>query len=689
MKLFRRISAVLIAALLMIPTAVQIHADDMDTTVSLRALPADEMPQWIDFSNSGLSVSNALTKEKWYYRRADRTVTDGDEFSGDIVFNFDSESPGEFEYNGETYNFGGANPVGAEFYIAWGGNYDKNRLTKNPPPEDLVKIEYLSGDGEWKMSEMSFSWSNTANKQAAKAEASSAAGGCVLIKGDVPSGETASKLRIYYNIRSRSDYAQVGNHNAPSISICAPMITYEKTRVTIEDSNYIAAGSTFAALFNTDMDASTVTPDGFSLSDGENEIPITDVAFGGRRAEFMLAENMKGKTKYTLTVKDSVRTSAGLPLQIDSVSFTTIGGYEEITFEDDMTGDGKYIEMYGAYGTYGNDFVPGKKLYRANSETTEMIWCFDGIKSTVQDGITYNFDGVVTSFQADYLRWGGYNITRDVSFYTSSDKTAWSPCTVTHKTNGSAGAEAPKSTSYISYGSLIIDSIPDGTRYIRAVMKNVTSANMGLMRPKFTYAIGSGVTFVNNVELDFNNEKTVVYLGTAANIRSEYITADKFSVSGESPESAVPSQDGRSIVLTFGSVLEFDTEYRLEITDIQNLNGIALEGTVFKTPVQPRRAGADKMTVDISDGRATVSTNVTFNYESGKKSIEVMFLTVVYSGDSIVSKSSDAKAITVGQTESFSNTVNFDSAAGQKLVSFILKSDGELYPLCDMQIYGE
>ena len=260
---------------------------------------------------------------------------------------------------------------------------------------------------------------------------------------------------------------------------------------------------------------------------------------------------------------------------------------------------------------------------------------------------------------------------------------------MTHKTNGSAGAEAPKATSYISYGSLIIDSIPDGTRYIRAVMTNVTSANMGLMRPKFTYAIGSGVTFVNNVELDFNNEKTVVYLGTAANIRSEYITADKFSVSGESPESAVPSQDGRSIVLTFSSVLEFDTEYRLEVSDIQNLNGIALEGTSFRTPVQPRRADADKMTVDISGGRATASANVTFNYEAGKKSIEVMFLTVVYSGDSIVSKSSDAKAITVGRTESFSNTVDFDSAAGQKLVSFILKSDGELYPLCDMQIYGE
>lgn len=557
--------------------------DGVTKTVTFMAQPNTDttLPTtWADFSNSGLQVSNALTTEKWFYRQSGENNltqdTNSTKYSGEIVFDFSDTAAYP--------DFRDAVPSKLSFYIATGGNYDKNNLTKNPPPSNLVKIEYMNETGNWNTAEMSFSWSNTASKKAANVNATGSATACVLISGTIPEGTTASKVKIWYNILTRSDYESVNNKTNPSIAICAPSVTYTKTSraFAIDEPDYVFAGddsiyTTFdAQLSETDKNAS----DKFYIVDGKNnkiavsEITETiDAANENVGYAFKLSDKMNPLTGYTFVMDSSVRTVGGNEYDNYTAEFATLPECDRITYTHDG-GDSSWMGLDQVYGEGSGD----TKLYTTSGSQGYMAFSFmfDGSKKrTMDDGTVYDFYGVPTSlkfyagfFETDALKNAAITATlRDnstVSLGTLADYASYSE-------DAKAYVKSDASPFLVNLWGR---AIPRNTKKIYIKWTNSKSGGVSFSKPVVTYNVpkyGFAVSGKNG-KVSASDTLNLVF-------NTDVSSAGTYTVSANGATAATSTAaaaDGKNVTVTLDSAIEPDMSYTLTANGVTLSNGLKL-----------------------------------------------------------------------------------------------------------------
>ena len=475
-----------------------------------------------------------------------------------------------------------------------------------------------------------------------------------------------------------------------AICFALPIIEYEQpfSRMDVKNANSISPNSNNLSLvFSEPLEASTVTAASFSVSaeDGES-ISVSGASLGNDQKTVSLTLNgsVKPKTKYTVTVSEDVKTEGGSSIDIRTAEFTTLGQMEEVTFTDDMKGSGYLIANNAGEMQNSSDFIK-TKMYMANNGTASWVWNFDGTKSKKQDDITYVFDGILKSVSINYYTHANYNVGKDAAMYASSDGESWTLLSVKVKDGASSDAEIPKQ-GWVGYGSISAEDIPFGTRYFKIGAKNVTANNFLFAAPTAKYVTGSGKTFIERAELDHYNEKTRLHLITFSNINTSELTADKFTVNGENPTDVEMNENGRLIILSFDGVMGFETEGRLEINGLRNVNGENVEGAEFKTEKEPYVITVSNRGDTLENDILTTSADITFNYKKDVKEMKIAYLTVVYNkDDKIVSRAVSTETVNVCDKKTFTNSVKIKS--GERAETFILRDNNGYYPLDKAVVY--
>ena len=475
-----------------------------------------------------------------------------------------------------------------------------------------------------------------------------------------------------------------------NMAYAAPGVEYKIpfSSIRIKNENAVAPNTDkITVIFSDRVDEATVTADSFSVTaeDGTSAA-VTDAvcAAAGKSAVLTLAEPAAKKTVYTVTMADTVLKADGEPFDRRTASFTTLGGMEEITFVDDMTGTTYFITKNTGRKNDPGNFI-AKNLYVAKDGTASWIWNFDGTKSKTQDGVKYTFDGLIKYFAIDYYDHANFSFD-NFGMYASKNGSDWTKLTTSRKGATSSEADPPKQ-SWVDYGTISASDIPQNTRYLKIEVNNIKSENFLFSSPTVTYVTGSGKTFVDSAELDHYNELTKLHIVTFADIDAEELTEDKFTLNGENPIETAAENGGRQLILTFDGVLDFDEEYYINIDGLLNLNGETVEGADFRTETMPPAVTASNRHESVSGGVFTTSASIGFNYKRGIKEMKISYITLCYKDDKITDRSVDTKTVRVGETADFSNNVTLDTAEGEYAVTFILRDSNGLYPLDKAVIY--
>lgn len=473
-----------------------------------------------------------------------------------------------------------------------------------------------------------------------------------------------------------------------TLAFAAPGVEYKIpfSSVSVKDAFAIAPGTTnITVLFSEAADTDTVTADSFTVETDGAAIAVTDAVCSenGRSVRLTLAEPLTTKTAYRVNMQNTVLKRNGKPFDRCTAEFTTLGGREEVTFRDDMTGESYFTES-NADRYYAPDWLPDANLYRAGDGTASWIWKFDGTSSKEQEGINYVFDGILKFFSIDYYHHNSFQFEQ-FSLSASPDGKEWTELEVTNKGGSLSEAEPPK-PSWVGYGTAETNDIPLGTRYLKIEVHNISSNNFLFAYPTVRYESGSGKTFVDRAELDHYNNRTILYVTAFADIDESGLTTDKFSVDGENPAEVASGNNGRRLILTFDGVLDFDRSYYIRIDGLSNLNGESVAGAEFKTEKMSSAVTvAEESSMD--GDMYTTRADIRFNYKKGVREIKIAYLTLCFKDDKITARSVDTKTVKAGETSVFSNSVRMDTGSGEYAVTFILRDSNGYYPLDKTVIY--
>lgn len=470
---------------------------------------------------------------------------------------------------------------------------------------------------------------------------------------------------------------------------------------SVAGASNIPAVNSMTLSFDGDMDAATVNASAFEITaeDGEKAPAVTSVSLSGARADLTLSTALDSNKNYVITVADTVKNKYGRSLRNLTAGFhTASSGREMISFVDDMTDKGAYIDMENVSVLAPNpSFLADDSLYQfATGESGSITMYLDGTRTKVQDGITYDFDGRPVSFYVDYYAHAMYKID-NLRVYVSSDNVNFTEVAAP-KTPVASGVRKPEQ-AWVSYGRCTVESLPSGIRYIKIVGTGVTADNLLLYRPSVTYEVGSGVTFEKSTYYDFANDATTAALGTYSGVSDALLDAAAFTAEDESGETYTASSvstgaDGRTIYVTFGSLLDFGKSYSLSIADgMYNASQVQLRGTNFSTPQEPKTLDIKNLRYScgntLSTGEVTVSADITFVYHPDFHTTPVTMVTMLYNGDKLSAVASDTKTLSNNNSSSFSTKINVNDIENAKIVTLLFKDFNYFTPFSDMIVFPD
>ncbi len=475
------------------------------------------------------------------------------------------------------------------------------------------------------------------------------------------------------------------NKNVGSVGICKPTVTYkqELNGFDVENARAVTEENEITLVFNDVPDSSTLTADSLRVyaKESQEEVPINGILAEGKKVTIVFDEKLSRKTVYVVEADESVCMENGSALDFFTAEFTTVGGYEEIVYIDDRSGE---MFMKTDNVSTNHDMVKDSIALRGKYPKASWIFAFDGSMVKTQEGETYTFDGMPTEFIIYYYHFGNYDIN-NMKFYVSEDNVNFTEAVWSSVTGAPSSA-----ASWIISGGAELKNIPDGTKYIKIEAANISAENNFLMLPGIiSYTVGSGKTTAKS-SFDYAAEKTTVTIGTYADIKEKDIRESAFSIDGVTPVSAALGEDKRTITLEFNGLLDFDTAYRVEINGLSNVNGTAMRGCGFTTEKRPELLSIDAkcmqndvVLTELANGTVSVNADITFNYHDDYRQSPVTMAVFVYNGDRITQRAYETKTLSVGETQTFAKDISITDKDNEKIYVMVWKTVNEFIPLAD------
>ena len=201
------------------------------------------------------------------------------------------------------------------------------------------------------------------------------------------------------------------NKNVGSVGICKPTVTYkqELNGFDVENARAGTEENEITLVFNDVPDSSTLTANSLRVyaKESQEEIPINGILVEGKKVTIVFDEKLSRKTVYVVEADESVCMENGSALDFFIAEFTTVGGYEEIVYIDDRSGE---MFMKTDNVSTNHDMVKDSIALRGKYPKASWVFAFDGSMVKNQEGETYTFDGVPTEFIIYYYHFGNYDM---------------------------------------------------------------------------------------------------------------------------------------------------------------------------------------------------------------------------------------------------------------------------------------
>ena len=201
------------------------------------------------------------------------------------------------------------------------------------------------------------------------------------------------------------------NKNVGSVGICKPTVTYkqELNGFDVENARAVTEENEITLVFNDVPDSSTLTANSLRVyaKESQEEIPINGILVEGKKVTIVFDEKLSRKTVYVVEADESVCMENGSALDFFIAEFTTVGGYEEIVYIDDRSGE---MFMKTDNVSTNHDMVKDSIALRGKYPKASWVFAFDGSMVKNQEGETYTFDGVPTEFIIYYYHFGNYDM---------------------------------------------------------------------------------------------------------------------------------------------------------------------------------------------------------------------------------------------------------------------------------------